>query len=350
MTKKKSEELSIKSLGEFGLIKHLTNNFDIFNRETLKGIGDDAAVITGNDKRILVTTDMLTEGIHFNLIYTPLKHLGYKAAVVNFSDIYAMNGHPKQLFVSIAISSKIGLKAVEELYEGIKLACDKYRVDLAGGDTTTSLTGMTICMTATGVAEENNITYRDNANINDLICVSGFLGGAYLGLLILERERIVFETSSKAEIKLDNYSGVIQRQLKPEARKDVIELLSELKIKPTAMIDISDGLSSELFHICEKSDCGCKIFHDKIPISPDTIKVAKELDIDPLVAALNGGEDYELLFTISQNDYEKIKNIQGISVIGYICEKQNGKTLIGTDGVQVPLIASGWNAFSNENH
>jgi thiamine-monophosphate kinase len=335
----------LNELGEFELIKELTKDVEIYNSSTIKGVGDDAAVISAANEAILVTNDLLVEGIHFDLMYTPLKHLGYKSVVVNLSDIYAMNGIPQQVTVGIALSSKFSLEAVNQLYEGIKLACKTYGVDLVGGDTTSSLTGLMISITAIGRAPFDKVTYRNGAKENNLICVSGDLGGAYLGVQILEREKRIFKENPTAQPKLEDYKYVVGRQLKPEARKDVVEKLKELDIQPTAMIDISDGLSSEIMHICTQSGVGCRIYEDKIPVNKESEKVASELGIHPLTAALNGGEDYELLFTVNMNDYEKIKDIDGITVIGHITNQAEGYNLINNQGMPIKLKAMGWKNF-----
>jgi len=335
----------ISELGEFGLIAHLTDSVKIKNSSTLKGIGDDAAVLDYNGKNILVTTDLLVEGIHFNLIYTPLKHLGYKSVVVNLSDICAMNGIPRQITVSIAISSKFSVEALEELYKGITLACEHYGVDLVGGDTSSSLTGLLISVTAVGEVQQNDIVYRNGAKENDLICVSGDLGGAYMGLQLLEREKKIFSETSQIQPDLARYDYILERQLKPEARTDIIQKLKKTGIKPTSMIDISDGLSSELLHICKNSKTGCKIYSQKIPIDIATCNMANEFNISPETAALNGGEDYELLFTVSLNDYEKIKTIKEISIIGNITKSSEGLNLITADGNFIQITAQGWNAI-----
>lgn len=343
MSDKKQKLREISELGEFGLIDHITKDIKINHKNTLKGVGDDAAVIEYGDICAIVTTDLLIEGIHFNLIYTPLKHLGYKAVVVNLSDVYAMNATPKQITVSIAISRKFAVDHIEQIYEGIKLACEQYNVDLIGGDTSSSLTGLAISITAIGEARKEEITYRNTANKNDVVCVTGNLGSAYMGLQLLEREKEIFKTDPGFKPSLEGYDYILQRQLKPEARKDVIEILKELNVKPTSMIDISDGLSSEIFHICNKSDVGCKIFQDKIPIDLNTEKMAEEFNIDPLTAALNGGEDYELLFTIDINDLEKIKDQSMIHPIGHITDKEHGAILITNSGQSIELQAQGWN-------
>jgi thiamine-monophosphate kinase len=336
----------IINLGEFGLIKHLTQDLKNRNESTCLGIGDDAAVLDYRDKKVVISTDMLAEGVHFNLIYTPLKHLGYKAAVVNFSDIYAMNAQPKQLLVSMAISGKFKVSMVEDIFSGIKFACEQYGVDLIGGDTTSSVTGLTLCLTAIGEAKERDLVYRSGAGINDLICVSGHLGGAYMGLQVLERERVMFEKHQEMQPVLSGYDYVLERQLKPEARKDIIALLKELEVIPTAMIDISDGLSSELIHICEKSDKGCKIYSDKIPVHAETQRVSEEFAIDPLIAALNGGEDYELLFTIPVNQFDRVGNRQEISIIGHMVDAAEGRKMITSQGESITLNAQGWNALT----
>jgi thiamine-monophosphate kinase len=340
-----SERTNIEQLGEFGLIDHLTKQVKIKQKSTVKGIGDDAAVLDSEGKKVLISTDMLLEGIHFDLAYTPLKHLGYKAVQVNLSDIYAMNGMAAQVTVSIGISSKFPLEAVEELYEGIYLACEKYNVDLVGGDTTSSRQGLVISVTSIGYADEKDITYRNTAKEGDLICVSGDLGGAYIGLQLLEREKLVYIENPNIQPDLEGKDYIIERQLKPEARKDIVELLQDIKIKPTAMIDISDGLASEILHICKQSDKGCNIYEDKIPLDPMTYETAREFNLDPTVCALSGGEDYELLFTIKQADYEKIKLQMDISIIGHITEASAGCNLVTRSGVVHALKAQGWNAF-----
>lgn len=343
MEKKRNEELKIADLGEFGLINHLTSGLSIKNPQTIQSIGDDAAVLNYENKHIILTTDMLIEGVHFNLVYTPLKHLGYKSVVVNLSDIYAMNAIPKQITVSFAISNKISLTAIEELYEGIKLACDYYNIDLVGGDTSSSLTGMIISVTAIGEAKKEDIIFRKNAGINDLICVTGDLGGAFAGLQLLEREKKVFESGEGIQPDLKGYSYILEKQLKPEARKDIIELFKNKEIQPASMIDISDGLSSDILHICDSSGVGCKIFEEKIPIHNETNKFAEEININPVNLALNGGEDYELLFTVPTDQYEKIKDISEINVIGLINKKSSGRYLITSDGKKMELCPQGWN-------
>ena len=333
----------ISSLGEFGLIDHLTRSIKIKNPETIKGIGDDAAVLDYRDKQVVVTTDLLVEGIHFNLMYVPMKHLGYKAVMSNLSDVFAMNAQPRQITVSLAISSKFSVEALDDLYAGIYMACEKYGIDLIGGDTTSSLTGLVISITALGEIGKGEAVYRSGAKPNDLICVSGDLGGAYMGLQLLERENEVFKISPNVQPQLEGYDYILERQLKPEARGDVINALKTLGIVPTAMIDISDGLSSDLLHICKESKAGCRIYEEKIPLDFQTKRFAEELSINPLVAALNGGEDYELLFTIPLADHDKIKNDPDITVIGHITAESEGARLVTGLGSEIPLQAQGWN-------
>ncbi len=333
----------LSSLGEFGLIEHLTNKIELKNDSTIKGVGDDAAVLSFQDKKIVVTTDLLVEGIHFNLMYVPLKHLGYKSVIVNLSDVYAMNAQPKQITVSIAVSSKFSLEAMEELYAGIHLACEKYGVDLVGGDTTSSMTGLVISITAIGEADTNSIAYRSGAKVNDLVCVSGDLGGAYMGLQLLERENEVFKVNPKEQPQLEGYDYILERQLKPEARRDVVQLLKDLGVQPTSMIDISDGLSSEVLHLCKQSNVGCHIYEEKIPMDMQTRQFAQELNINPLVAALNGGEDYELLFTVPLADHDKVKKEFDFTIIGHITEASEGAQLITRGGSAIALQAQGWN-------
>lgn len=340
-TEKKQTKIS--ELGEFGLIERLTKDIQLKNKSTFIGVGDDAAILDYQDKQIVVSTDLLTEGVHFNLMYVPLKHLGYKAVVVNLSDVFAMNAKPKQITVNIALSNKFSVEAVEELYLGINMACEKYGVDLVGGDTTSSLTGLTISVTAIGEAVKEDLVYRNGAKTNDLLCVTGDLGGAYMGLQLLERENEVFKVNEKMQPQLQGYDYILERQLKPEAREDIVSAFEKLKIKPTSMIDISDGLSSEILHLCKKSGLGCNLFEDKIPMDSQTKKMAEELSINPIVAALNGGEDYELLFTISLENYEKIKNDPDFTIIGHMTEAQEGVNLILNSGGSMPLQAQGWN-------
>jgi len=342
---KNQARTSLSELGEFKLIKHLTQNFKITQSTTIKGVGDDAAVLDFKNKQALITTDFLVEGVHFDLTYMPLKHLGYKAVMANLSDVYAMNGTATQITVSIAVSNRFPLEAVEELYEGIHLACKNYAVDLVGGDTTSSVKGLLISITAIGEADADNIVYRNSAKPNDLLVVTGDLGAAYLGLQVLEREKQVFEVNPNSQPDLTDYSYLIERQLKPEARKDIVALLKDLKVKPTSMIDISDGLSSEILHICEQSEVGCNLYEDKIPLDPQVISTCEEFDLNSTTIALSGGEDYELLFTISQEDFPKIKGNPHLTVIGHIADKSIGANLVTRAGQQIKLTAQGWNAI-----
>ncbi|MFB2119197.1 thiamine-phosphate kinase [Parapedobacter sp. 2B3] len=339
------EHTDINQLGEFGLIAHLTKAVECKEKSTTKGIGDDAAVLDFSGYKTLISTDLLLEGIHFDLRYVPFKHLGYKAVQVNLSDIYAMNGMASQITFSIGVSSKFPLEAVEELYAGALLACKNFQVDLVGGDTSASAQGLVISVTSIGHAKTENIVYRDGAQEGDLICVSGDLGGAYVGLQLLEREKRIFLENPSIQPDLEGKDYIVERQLKPEARKDVIELLASLHIKPTAMIDVSDGLASEILHICNASEKGCRLYEEKIPIDPMTYDTAREFALDPTVCALNGGEDYELLFTISQSDYDKLSGHADISVIGHITDKASGHELISKSGKVHPIKAQGWNAF-----
>jgi thiamine-monophosphate kinase len=340
-----SGRTELSELGEFGLIDRLTKDIVPKVSGTVKGIGDDAAVIDTGGRMLLLSTDLLIEGVHFDLTYMPLKHLGYKAAVVNISDIAAMNGVPKQMTFSIAVSSRFSLEALEELYKGIRLACDQYQVDLVGGDTSSSVTGLLISVTITGEADKEEIVYRSGAMEGDLICVTGDLGGAYAGLLLLEREKQVFKANPDMQPELTGYDYVLGRQLKPEARTDIRNLLSGIHVLPTSMIDISDGLASETLHLCKQSGTGCRIFEEKIPVDPETQKLALEFNMIPTVCALSGGEDYELLFTVRQGDYDKIRDISGISVIGHMTAPGEGKRLIAPDGTEVQLTAQGWDGF-----
>lgn len=341
--------MEIADLGEFGLIKHLTKDIKPKNTSTLYGIGDDCAVLHYPDKEVLVTTDLLMEGVHFDLTYMPLKHLGYKAAMVNLSDIFAMGGTPRQLVVSIALSKRFTVEDMEQFYEGLRLACDKWNVDIVGGDTTSSYTGLAISITAVGEAHKDEIIYRNGAKPTDLICVSGDLGAAYMGLQLLEREKEVFyqqlDESKKAEANPD-FAGkeyLLERQMKPEARGDVIQQLQAMNIKPTAMMDISDGLSSELFHICEQGHCGCRIYENNIPIDYQTAVMAEEMNLNVITCALNGGEDYELLFTVPIGDKDKIEALKDVKLIGYITEEKYGKILVTRDDKEFDLKAQGWN-------
>ncbi len=340
---KETKHTSISTLGEFGLIDRLTKNIQLKNDSSVLGVGDDAAILDYRNKQIVVTSDLLTEGIHFNLMYVPLKHLGYKSVAVNLSDIYAMNATPKQITISIAISSKFSVEAMDELYEGIYLACERYGVDLVGGDTTSSLTGLTISITAIGEVEKDDIVKRSGARANDLLCVSGDLGGAYMGLQLLERENEVFKVNENMKPQLSGYDYILERQLKPEPRADIIAAFKKMGIKPSSMIDISDGLSSEIMHLCKNSGVGCSLFEDKVPMDLQTKQMAEELNINPLVAALNGGEDYELLFTLPLDDYEKIKNDPDFTIIGHMTEASEGINLVTTGGSAIPLQAQGWN-------
>ncbi len=339
------ERTSLEELGEFGLIKHLTDNFKIKHESSVKGVGDDAAVLDFKDQQTLISTDLLLEGVHFDLSYVPLMHLGYKAVQVNLSDIYAMNGIATQITVSLGVSSKFPLEAIEEIYKGIELACNKFNIDLIGGDTSASRQGLIISITSIGYANKADVTYRNGAQEGDLLCVSGDLGGAYVGLQILEREKQIFLENPQIQPDLEGKDYVIERQLKPEGRRDVVDLLSQIGVKPTAMIDVSDGLASEILHITTQSDKGCTIYEDKLPIDPVTYETAREVGLDPTVCALNGGEDYELLFTIKQADYDKIKNDVDISIIGHITDKNSGVKMISKSDVVHELKAQGWNAF-----
>lgn len=340
-----SEKGDIGNLGEFGLIKHLTKSIEITQETTSKGIGDDAAVLDFSGMKTLISTDLLLEGVHFDLRYTPLRHLGYKAVQVNLSDIYAMNGMASQITLSLGISSKFTLEAIEELYSGVLLACKKYNVDLVGGDTSSSHQGLIISVTSIGYAKEEDIVYRNTAQQGDLLCVSGDLGGAYVGLQLLEREKRIFLENPNIQPDLEGKDYILERQLKPESRRDIVNLLKDLGIKPTSMIDVSDGLASEILHLCTESKVGCKLYEEKIPIDPMTYDTAREFGLDPTVCALSGGEDYELLFTVSQKDYEKIKNSMDISIIGHITEESAGKYMISKSGIVHELKAQGWNAF-----
>ncbi len=340
-----STRTEISSLGEFGLIDHLTQNNEIRHASTLVSIGDDAAVLDHLGKQIVVTTDLLIEGVHFDLTYTPLTHLGYKSVVVNLSDVYAMNATPTQITMSIAISNRFSVEALEEFYEGVYAACEKYNVDLVGGDTTSSSKGFVISVTAIGEVKADKFVKRDGAQKGDLICVSGDLGAAYLGLLLMEREKKIFIESPSVQPDLENQDYILRRLLKPEARKDIVDFFEDQGILPTAMMDISDGLSSELLHICKQSNVGCVIYEDKIPISEESRNFAFTLKLDPTACALSGGEDYELLFTLKQEDYDNITLNEQISVIGYIKEAEEGAHIITRSDKKHALTAQGWNAF-----
>ena len=339
----KQERTDIGELGEFALIDHLTKNFETYNASTILGIGDDAAVLESLGKQTVVSTDMLVEGVHFDLTYLPLKHLGYKSVVVNLSDIYAMNAEPTQITFSMALSNRFSVEALEELYEGVNLACQEYGVDLIGGDTTTSQSGLIISVTAIGEVNESGFVGRSGAQENDLICVSGDLGSAFMGLLLMEREKKIFNENPAIQPDLEGNEYIMKRLMKPEARKDIINWLNEHKITPTSMMDVSDGLSSELFHITSKSKVGCTIYEEKVPIHLDTQKMAMELQMASVTAALNGGEDYELLFTIPQSDYDKITMSEEISVIGHITPIADERKLVSNSGNEMPLEAQGWN-------
>lgn len=339
--------MEISQIGEFGLIDRLTKDLKHTDKTTVHAVGDDAAVLDFGKMQTLVTTDILLEGVHFNLEYVPLRHLGYKAAVVNFSDIFAMNGRPTQIVVALGISKRFSVENIEELYSGIRTACELYGVDLVGGDTTASLTGLTISVTCLGVARKEDIVYRSGAKVNDLICCTGNLGAAYLGLQLLERERLVAEHDpEKAQKAFEGKEYLLERQLKPEARKDVITALKNAGITPTSMMDISDGLSSELLHICKDSGVGCSVYADKLPIDYESVAMAEELNLDIVTCALNGGEDYELLFTIDQKDYEKIIPVEDVNIIGYIQKPEFGCNLISRNGEEIALKAQGFNAFT----
>lgn len=341
-----SSRTEIATLGEFGLIRHLTEDIKLKNESTLKGIGDDAAVLDYQDKLTLVTTDLLLEGVHFDLTYVPLKHLGYKSAVVNFSDIYAMNGYPRQITVSIGLSKRFSVEDMKELYSGIRLACDVYGVDLVGGDTSASLTGLSISITCIGEGEKGKVVYRNGAHETDLICVSGDLGAAYMGLQLLEREKRVFQGEKDFTPDFSGKEYLLERQLKPEARKDIIEKLRKANVLPTAMMDISDGLSSELLHISKESHVGCRVYEDRIPIDYQTAVMAEQFNMNLVTAALNGGEDYELLFTVPLTDHEKVSEMEGIKIIGHITKAELGNFLVGRDGGEVELKAQGWNSLN----
>jgi len=343
------DRTAIHELGEFGLIDYLTKAVEITEPSTIKGIGDDAAVLDFKDKKTLISTDLLLEGVHFDLRYVPLKHLGYKAVQVNLSDIYAMNGKASQITFSIGLSSKFPLEAVEEIYEGALIACKKFNVDLIGGDTSASTQGLVISVTSIGYADERKIAYRSAAKEGDLLCVSGDLGGAYVGLQLLEREKKIFLENPNIQPDLEGKDYIVERQLKPEARKDIVELFDIYDIQPNAMIDISDGLASEIIHICKASKVGCKLYEEKIPIDPMTYETAREFGLDPTVCALSGGEDYELLFTVPQDQYDKIKNQLDITIIGHITEENAGCEMISKSGNVYPISAQGWNAFRSED-
>ena len=348
MAEEREEEFtSLEKIGEFGLIKRLTQNFPLSHSSTIKGIGDDAAILEFLSGRVLVSTDMLVEGVHFDLGYVPPQHLGYKAVVVNLSDIYAMNGRPTQITVNLAISNRFGIEYLDKIYEGIRKACEVYEVDLIGGDTTSSYSGLMISITAIGEVEEGEEVLRSGAKDKDLVVVSGDLGGAYMGLQILEREKRIFKENPDIQPELGGNEYVLERQLKPEARKDIVELLKELEVKPSSMIDISDGLSSEIIHLCKQAKVGCDLYENKIPLDPQVISTCEEFNIDSTTVALNGGEDYELLFTVSQDNFPKIKANPNFSVIGYIKELSSGMHLVTRAETQIPLKAQGWKSFKD---
>lgn len=342
---KNKAKTDLGALGEFGLIDHLTKNFKIAQETTVLGIGDDAAIIDAKNQKTVITTDLLVEGVHFDLSYMPLKHLGYKAVMVNLSDVYAMNATATQITVSIGVSNRFPLEALEELYEGIYAACKNYKVDLVGGDTTSSNVGLVISITALGQAKEEAIVKRSGAQENDLLVVSGDLGGAYMGLQVLEREKAVFKANPNNQPDLEQYSYIVERQLKPEARQDITTILKKLEVHPTAMIDISDGLSSEILHLCKASNVGCLLYEEKIPLDPQVIAVCEEFNLDSTTIALSGGEDYELLFTMKQDDYHKIKGNPHLTVIGHMTAPGEGKHLITRAATQIPIIARGWNSL-----
>ncbi|MCT4581297.1 MAG: thiamine-phosphate kinase [Flavobacteriales bacterium] len=335
----------IDELGEFGLIDHITKNVKIRNASTKLGIGDDAAIVNMADSDLVITTDMLVEGVHFDMVYTPLKHLGYKAVVVNVSDIYAMNAQPRQITVSLAISSKYSVGAVEEIYDGIRLAAERYGVDVIGGDTTSSLSGLVISITAVGEVAKGQAVTRAGAKENDLVVLSGDVGGAYIGLTLLQQEKEVWKVNPNSQPDFTGKDYVLERQLKPEARKDIVALLKQLGVVPTSMIDVSDGVSSEVMHLCKHSAVGCNIYEEKLPIDPTTYQSARDFNLDPTMCALNGGEDYELLFTISQDDFDKIKGNPNLTVIGHITTKESGLNLITSGGSVTPLKAQGWDGL-----
>ncbi|WP_339725497.1 thiamine-phosphate kinase [Maribacter stanieri] len=343
---KDQERTSLEKLGEFGLIEHLTKNFKIKQQSTIKAIGDDAAVLDFKNKKTVISTDLLIEGVHFDLAYMPLKHLGYKSIMVNLSDIYAMNATATQVTISIAVSNRFPLEALEEFYAGVATACKSYNVDLVGGDTTSSKTGLMISVTAIGVANEEDIAYRSGAKENNLLVVTGDLGASYMGLQVLEREKEVFKVNPNSQPDLEPYSYIVERQLKPEARKDITDLLKTLDVHPTSMIDISDGLSSEILHLSKSSGIGFDLYEDKIPLDPTVISACEEFKMDSTLVALSGGEDYELLFTIDQKVFPKIKGNPNLTVIGHTTGKDEGAFLVSRNNTKIPLTAQGWNSFN----
>ena len=340
----------IATLGEFGLIKHLTEGIELKNESSKYGVGDDAAVLSYPDKQVLVTTDLLMEGVHFDLTYVPLKHLGYKAAIVNISDIYAMNGSPKQMIISVAVSKKFCIEGMEELYAGIQIACEEHNVDIVGGDTSSSLTGLALSITCIGEADKDKVVYRNGAKETDLVCVSGDLGAAYMGLQLLEREKVVLRGEKDGQPDFSGKEYLLERQLKPEARKDIIEKLAQMNILPTSMMDISDGLSSELMHICTQSKVGCRVYEEHIPIDYQTAVMAEEFNMNLTTCALNGGEDYELLFTVPISEHEKIAEMEGVKMIGHITKQDLGCALITRDGQEFELKAQGWNPLAKKDN
>lgn len=346
---KNPQRTPLSELGEFKLIEHLTKHFKVSQKSTIKSIGDDAAVLNFGKKQVVVSTDLLVEGVHFDLSYAPLKHLGYKAIIVNLSDIYAMNAVATQVTVSIAVSNRFPLEALEELYSGISTAAKLYNVDVVGGDTTSSTSGLIISVTAIGEVEKGHEVLRSGAKPNDLLVVTGDVGGAFMGLQVLEREKEVFKVNPNNQPDLSMYTYIIERQLKPEARKDIIELLKELGVKPTSMIDVSDGISSEIIHLCKQSKVGADVYETKIPLDPQVISTCEEFNLDSTTIALNGGEDYELLMTISQDDFPKIKGNPNLTVIGYITEEDRGMHLVTRADTKIPIIAKGWNALTNQS-
>lgn len=345
MFENKENRTEISDLGEFGLIDHLSAAIELKNKESIKGIGDDAAIIDNGSEMTVVSTDMLVEGIHFDLTFHPMKHLGYKAIAVNLSDIFAMNAYPKQVVVSMAVSNRFSLEAIEELYAGMKIVCERYGVDIVGGDTTSSNHGLILSITAIGKGEKEKLVYRNGAKDKDIICVSGDLGGAYVGLQLLEREKKIFIENPKIQPDLSGADYILERQLKPEPRKDIIDKLRELNVVPTSMIDISDGLASEVMHLCKQSGTGCVLYENKIPIDPQTFERAREFGLDPTICALSGGEDYELLFTIKQSDFEKLQSTMDFSAIGYMTDSSEGLHLIDKSDNKVVLQAQGWKSF-----
>lgn len=345
---KNQKRTQLSDLGEFGLIDHLTSQFKNSQKSTIKGVGDDAAILDFKKKQIVVSTDLLIEGVHFDLSYMPLKHLGYKAIVVNLSDLYAMNANATQVTVSIAVSNRFSLEAIEELYAGINTALKVYNVDLVGGDTTSSTSGLLISVTAIGEIDKDDVIYRHGAKSNDLLVVTGDIGGAYMGLQVLEREKQVFLVNPNNQPDMTPYSYIIERQLKPEARKDIKKLFKDLDVKPTSMIDISDGLSSEIMHLCKQSQIGCDLYENKLPLDPQVISTCEEFNLDSTTVALNGGEDYELLFTISQEDFPKIKANPNFTVIGHMTEAKSGMHLVTRGESKIPIQAQGWNALNGD--